>query len=158
MKLIIAGSRSIDDKRIFNGIMRYWLFSEFGINFKKPNVGQTISKTIETIISGNAAGVDTFGENFAKTFGIDLIIMPANWDRHGKAAGYKRNEQMAEIADSVLCIWDGKSKGTIHMADIAKKKNLKLWIINSEDFYLGEDKFTVYHKTKKIIEEKQLSI
>jgi hypothetical protein len=51
------------------------------------------------------------------------------WDIFGKSAGYKRNEEMAKVADACVIFWDGKSKGTKHMIDIAKKYKLKLRII-----------------------------
>ena len=52
--------------------------------------------------------------------------MPAQWDLHGKSAGYVRNNEMlvyAKEADySVLvAFWDGKSKGTKDMIDISRK-------------------------------------
>jgi len=33
---------------------------------------------------------------------------------------------MAEYADALIACWDGKSKGTKHMIDLAKKANLKV--------------------------------
>ena len=52
------------------------------------------------------------------------------WDIYGKSAGYKRNEEMAKVADSCVVFWDGKSSGTKHMIDLVKKFNLKLRVIN----------------------------
>lgn len=73
------------------------------------------------------------GERYAKENGIDLAIFPAEWDKYGKRAGYLRNEQMADHADSLIAFWDGKSKGTKHMIDIAKRKKLFLNIILVKD-------------------------
>ena len=36
---------------------------------------------------------------------------------------------MAEFADALIAIWDGKSRGTKHMMDIAKNKELNLRIV-----------------------------
>lgn len=36
---------------------------------------------------------------------------------------------MAEIADALIAFWDGSSKGTKHMIDIAKNKNLLVRVI-----------------------------
>ena len=58
---------------------------------------------------------------------------PADWDKHGKSAGYKRNLEMAENADALIAFWDGESRGTKHMIDIAKEKNLLTRIIRYDE-------------------------
>ena len=80
------------------------------------------------IVSGGAKGADKLGERYAKERGYSLKIFPAEWNKYGKSAGYKRNAQMAEYADMVIVFWDGESKGTKHMMDIADKKGMYLAI------------------------------
>lgn len=70
-----------------------------------------------SIVSGMARGADRLGYEFAKKNGITCYEFPADWDRYGKVAGYKRNEAMAEFSDGVIAFWDGKSKGTQHMIE-----------------------------------------
>ncbi|MCD7910992.1 DUF2493 domain-containing protein [Bacillus velezensis] len=77
------------------------------------------------IISGGARGADKLGERYAKDRGMGLIVKPALWDRYGKSAGYIRNKQMAEIADALILFWDGKSRGSMHMRDLAVENNIK---------------------------------
>jgi len=36
--------------------------------------------------------------------------------------------QMAEYADALIAVWDGKSRGTRNMIDEAARKNLKLFV------------------------------
>ena len=84
--------------------------------------------TPTTVISGGASGADTFGEWWAKENDVPLIRKPADWDRYGKSAGYKRNEEMAEEAEALLALWDGESRGTGHMIDIAKRKGLLYYV------------------------------
>lgn len=36
---------------------------------------------------------------------------------------------MVEIADEVLILWDGKSKGTLFTIEYAEKKNKKLSVV-----------------------------
>lgn len=76
------------------------------------------------IVSGMARGADALGVRFAREFNLPLHEFPADWDRYGKRAGYLRNEQMAEFAHGLLAFWDGHSRGTKHMIDIAKAKGL----------------------------------
>jgi hypothetical protein len=109
-KTIIAGSRGIVD----------YIFVEEAI--KESNF------CIQEVVSGTARGVDKLGEGYAIKHCIPLTRFPANWDKHGKSAGYIRNSQMADYADSLIALWDGKSKGTKHMIDDAKKKGLNVFV------------------------------
>ncbi len=73
------------------------------------------------ILSGCASGVDAIGERYAKENGLRLEKHPADWKRYGRGAGPRRNKEMAEICDHVICFWDEKSKGTKSMIDYARK-------------------------------------
>lgn len=110
MKVIIAGSRNIEE---YGSLI-------FAIKQSKLK--------ISTIISGTADGVDKLGERYGKEFNIPVLKFPADWETYGKSAGYKRNLQMAENADALIALWDGKSKGTKHMINIARKKQLKVFV------------------------------
>ena len=79
-----------------------------------------------TIISGTAHGADQLGERYAKDRGYPVVQYPADWDTHGRSAGYKRNQIMADNADALIAFWDGKSRGTMHMINIADSHNLKV--------------------------------
>ena len=72
----------------------------------------------------------------AKEFKLPLKEFPADWSI-GKRAGYVRNEQMAQYAyehgNGVLfAFWDGQSKGTKLMIELAKKYHLETHIFNWE--------------------------
>ena len=74
-------------------------------------------------LSGGCKGADALGERYAKENGFKIEYYPADWKKFGKAAGPKRNFEMAKMCDYVICFWDGKSKGTKSMIDFAKKLN-----------------------------------
>lgn len=80
------------------------------------------------IISGGARGADAMAMRYANHRGFELIVMPADWDTHGKSAGYKRNAQMAEAATHLIAFWDGVSRGTKHMIDIAHSMKIKVHV------------------------------
>lgn len=84
------------------------------------------------IISGGAHGADKLGEKYSQDEGFALEVFKANWDKYGKSAGFRRNEQMGEVADALIAFWDGKSHGTKHMIDIMNNKNLEVRVINYE--------------------------
>ncbi len=73
------------------------------------------------IISGGAGGADAIGERYAEENGFRVEKYPADWKTYGRSAGPKRNKQMAEVSDYVICFWDEKSKGTKSMIDYARK-------------------------------------
>jgi hypothetical protein len=110
MKIIIAGSRDICDYEIVKLAIQE---SQFHIT---------------TIISGTAIGIDKLGEKYGIDNNIPIDKHPANWVKYGKRAGYLRNSEMAEVADGLIAIWDGVSKGTNHMINIAKQKKLKVFV------------------------------
>jgi hypothetical protein len=114
MKLIVAGSREFNDYDLLKRSIQE--------NFQRSEV--------EEIVSGTARGADTLGEQFAKEYSIPVKQFPANWDLYGKSAGYRRNAEMANYADALIAFWNGESKGTMHMINLAKEKNLKVVIIS----------------------------
>jgi hypothetical protein len=118
-KVIICGSRNFNNYDLLKTKCDYYLS-----RFLKPEV---------TVISGTAKGADSLGEQYAIEKSFEILKYPADWDRYGKSAGYKRNQQMAEIADGVIAFWDGISKGTNHMINIAKEKNIRVIVIKYEN-------------------------
>ena len=107
MKLLIAGSRSIE-------------------NFDLTNY---IPPETDLIISGGAKGIDEIAENFADQHKISKLIIYTRYDIYGKAAPLKRNEKMVDLADQILIIWDGISHGTKHTVSYAQKKNKNIVLL-----------------------------
>ena len=107
MKLLIVGSRSIR-------------------NF---DLAPYIPDGVEQIISGGANGVDTLAEEYADKKRISKIILRPDYARYGKGAPLKRNEEMVKMADAVLVIWDGVSRGTKYTVDYAEKQGKKVILV-----------------------------
>lgn len=80
------------------------------------------------IISGTARGADSLGELWAHKQEIPCERYPADWKRFGKAAGLRRNEQMADAAEALIALWDGESRGTKHMITTAERKGLRVFV------------------------------
>ncbi len=110
MRTIIAGSRTITDYFVVNRVIAASKFP------------------ITVVVSGTAQGVDKLGEQWAENNMLPVARYPANWKEQGKSAGYQRNALMASNADALIACWDGESKGTKHMIDIAKKAGLKVFV------------------------------
>jgi hypothetical protein len=113
MKVIIAGSRNFDD----------YLMLKLTLDCMAE-----IYDDIE-IISGGARGADKLGEQWAKENSRKIHTFIPDWDGLGKSAGYRRNEDMAKFGDAAVCFWDGVSRGTEHMINLAKKHKLKLKVV-----------------------------
>lgn len=109
LKTIVSGSRN---------------FNDFPLLEK-----ELLNQNISLIISGLARGADLLGLKFAKKHNVSYLEFPANWDKYGKSAGYKRNYEMLSEAEQLIAFWDGQSKGTKHMIDISSKKGIKVKII-----------------------------
>ena len=114
-KVIVAGSRTFDD---------FVLMRQ-----KLDSILSRKGDQVE-IVSGGARGADALGYEYAHFRQYTVTVMKAKWDVHGKKAGYLRNVDMAKYADALVAFWDGKSKGTGHMIDIAKKKGMPIRVIN----------------------------
>ncbi|MCH1948151.1 SymE family type I addiction module toxin [Enterocloster sp. OA13] len=85
------------------------------------------------IISGGAKGVDALAEQYALAHGIETMILKPDYERFGRGAPLKRNEIMVQQADSVLAIWDGKSRGTKYTIEYAKKQGKPVQVITLTD-------------------------
>ena len=83
-----------------------------------------------TILSGAANGADRLGEQFAKDHHIPVMLIPAQWNLYGKAAGPIRNAYMAKKATHCIIFCDGKSKSSKQMIKTANYHNLVTQVIN----------------------------
>lgn len=113
VKVIIAGGRDFNNKALLEKKMSFY-FQNIEIN---------------EVVCGCAKGADTLGRDWAEDKDIPVELFPADWDKHGKAAGYIRNKQMAEYATHLIAFWDGESRGTKHMIDLAKEYGLEIRIV-----------------------------
>lgn len=110
MRVIIAGSRDCTDRKLLETAIAASQFE------------------ITTVISGCARGVDTLGQLWARDHNIPIERFPAQWNIHRKSAGFVRNRIMAENAEALIAVWDGRSPGTRHMISIARALLLEVYV------------------------------
>ena len=118
MRCIVAGSRTITELDVV----------------KDAVVNATFHHQVDEIVSGGARGVDTLAGVVAGMLDLQFTEMPADWERHGRRAGYLRNEEMALYAKEtppggLVAVWDGISRGTKHMIDIARREGLLVHVV-----------------------------
>lgn len=111
MKVVVAGSRTIEDDRL----VRRTIFDSVG----RP----------DEVVHGGARGVDQSASEFARMLtDVDETVFEPDWDGHGKAAGPIRNSEMAQYGDALVAIWDGESSGTRDMIDKALSEGMDVYV------------------------------
>ena len=83
---------------------------------------------ISSVVSGRARGIDAAGEAWARLRGLPVDLHPALWEAEGRAAGYLRNARMSLVADALVAVWDGSSRGTQHMIGEARARGLRVFV------------------------------
>ena len=114
MKIVIAGSRSFHDYQL---------------------LCQTLApdkSRITQVLTGGARGADQLGFRWALKHHIRSRCFAANWARFGKAAGVRRNHQMAQAGDVLIAFWDGQSPGTAHMVQCMRQRGKPVVVIRVE--------------------------
>lgn len=115
MRIIIAGSRTATEEQVRDAI-EYCDWVGF----------------VSCVVSGGAKGADQVGEKWAKEKGLEISLFPADWEKYGKRAGPMRNKLMAENADGLIAVWDGKSRGTASMIELARGVGLRVFIFRTD--------------------------
>lgn len=102
-RVVVVGSRTFTDVSLLRDTLRE-------IN------------DIDIIVSGGCpSGADAFAKEYARISDIVYEEYPADWKKHGLAAGPIRNEEMVKVADLMIVFWDGKSSGTKNIINLALK-------------------------------------
>ena len=107
MRIAIAGCRDITDEKKVERI-----------------IAQHIAVK-DVVITGGCRGVDKIAQEYARRMFADVETFSADWDKHGKAAGPIRNREIAQNADILVAIWDGKSRGTKSMIEEAFRAGIE---------------------------------
>ena len=83
---------------------------------------------VTQVIEGGARGADTLGGRWASALGIPVETVAADWDRHGRSAGFKRNLLMLDMSpDLVMAFVDkplASSRGTAHTVGQAQSRGI----------------------------------
>ena len=111
MKLAIIGSRQIT----------------------RIHIDPYIPAGVTEIVSGGAKGIDTLAKDYAQRTGLPLREFLPQYQRYGRAAPLKRNEEIAKYADEAIAFWGGHSKGTDYTVRLFQKQQKKVTV-----FLIGE--------------------
>ena len=80
-----------------------------------------------TVVHGDCPkGADSHARRWAADRGAKEERHPADWNKHGRGAGFIRNQEMADAgADLCLAFCNGATPGTQDMMRRAHKKGIK---------------------------------
>lgn len=124
MKCIIAGSRTIKDYRVVREAIKR---SGWGEEITEVVSGASEADVEAARFDDRRLNVDVLGAQLAIVEGIPVKYFPADWDKYGKPAGPIRNEAMAKCADALILVWDGQSRGSKSMLNIARRYGLRVY-------------------------------
>lgn len=84
------------------------------------------------ILHGSARGADNIAHWWAVDHRVQVRPFPAQWETHGKRAGFIRNiEMLDEDPDLVIAFWDGTSRGTLHTINSAQARGIPVEVIHA---------------------------
>lgn len=111
MKLLIAGSRSITDF----------------------DLSPYIPSDTDLIVTGGATGIDRLAEEYADRHKISKLVLRPQYAQYGRGAPLRRNREMVDLADRVLVIWDGVSRGSRFTVAYAEEQQKPLTVICTKE-------------------------
>lgn len=102
MKVLVCGGRD---------------FGDAGVVFRKlGEVGATM-----VMHGACATGADVYADRWALEHGVYCVRFPADWERHGRSAGPRRNQRMLEEGRPDLVLAFEGGRGTADMVNRAKR-------------------------------------
>jgi len=116
MRVLITGGRDFSDRALLNDALdRLYAQHAFTV-----------------LIHGDASGADRLSGEWAASKGIQVEARPADWKKHGRAAGPIRNSQMLDERPELVIAFPG-GKGTADMVRKAKQAGLEVVIVGDEE-------------------------
>jgi YspA, cpYpsA-related SLOG family len=111
MRVLVTGGRNYSDRSAVDRVLDS-IHMERGIS---------------VLIHGGAAGADELASEWAYDSGIVESAFPANWDKHGRAAGPIRNKQMLVEGKPDLVVAFPGGKGTQNMVRQARDSGVEVY-------------------------------
>lgn len=125
-RILICGGRDFEDHEMFKTAMHY-IAERY---LEHTLLGGLLDVTV---ISGGATGADQRAIEWAIGENVAYREFKADWNKHGKRAGYLRNKQMLEEGKPDLVIAFPGGKGTTMMIDLAAKAKVKVLKVSRTD-------------------------
>lgn len=113
---LVCGSRDYDDREQMKRVLARAL----------ETLDPWLTEDIR-VIHGGARGADRLAAEILSNSIYEVQEFPADWERHGKAAGPIRNRQMLdELPDLVIAFPVGESRGTWDTINEARRRGFRV--------------------------------
>ena len=120
MRVLVCGSRTINNPRpVCEALNCLW------------GLHRVMCQEMLVVVHGGcSAGPDRHAQDWYETMyqwnrDVGQEVFMADWKTHGKAAGPIRNSVMiGQDIDLVLAFWDGVSRGTANMVELAIQRKV----------------------------------
>jgi hypothetical protein len=126
MRILVTGSRDWDDHlSVYRQLIA--LCDEHGLNYPPDEYGNTMPDPSKvTIVHGHCpTGADHWADQWCIGNLLEAERHPADWNRYGKSAGFRRNAEMVDLgADVCLAFIKNGSRGASHTVDLAGKAGI----------------------------------
>jgi YspA, cpYpsA-related SLOG family len=114
MRVLVTGGRDFSDRTLlFEALDRLHAAHGFTV-----------------LIHGDANGADRLSGEWATARGVSVEAHPADWKRHGRAAGPIRNQKMLEEKPELVVAFPG-GKGTADMVSKARQAGLEVVMVEA---------------------------
>ena len=112
-RLLVTGSRTWTDRKVIHQTLRDWWDS----TGRDPQA---------VLVSGACPkGADRIAEEIWEKNGLTVERHPAEWDQHGKRAGFVRNKAMVDSRpDHLVAFIMDDSKGASHTVRLAAEAGI----------------------------------
>ena len=110
-RLLVSGSREWDQEHVLQ-----MMIAQFWVRYGDDLI----------VVHGDCPrGADRMAREFCERHGIKQEKYPADWNRHGKAAGHIRNKVMVDTKpDFAVFFIRGESRGTKNCLEHVKKAGI----------------------------------
>jgi hypothetical protein len=131
-RILVTGSRDWADRdTVYRALDA--ICAGFGLYYKPDEHGNTLpDPDLVTVVHGDHwAGADRIASDWCASAALVPERHPANWETHGRKAGFLRNREMVLAgADLCLAFRKGASKGTQMTIDLAKAAGIPVAIFD----------------------------
>lgn len=79
---------------------------------------------IECLIEGGARGADRLARDWTDARQVQRLSFPADWNKHGRAAGMIRNQRMIDEGKPTVVVAFPGGRGTADMVNRARKAGI----------------------------------
>jgi hypothetical protein len=107
MNVLVCGGRHYEDKEFLYSVL------------------DSIKDKIDLVIQGASLGADKLAFEWTLAKSVPCLSVPADWNKHGYAAGSIRNKKMLTYAPDLVLAFQG-GRGTNNMIRQAEEKAVKV--------------------------------